>query len=147
MKSNLIVSILTVSGLVNSGMHSNSEGHHSLKRQKLIDIKNTRWINRVSSDCLNYLKIKNTAYEEYNCEMDYLVSGKFKLKGDTLILTEIDLESNVSGKEKYIVTAVSKYLIKDNKLSLVSAKEKYDDVWKTTQFNSSNRFTYYRSKN
>ncbi|MHA4895365.1 hypothetical protein ACXZ1K_11470 [Pedobacter sp. PWIIR3] len=68
-------------------------------------------------------------------------------KGDMLILTEIDLASNVPGEEKYIITAVKKYLLKGNNLSLVSGKVKYDNVWKTTQFNSSNRFTYYRSKN
>ncbi len=136
-----------MSGLLSLNCYSqiaSPNGKILSKAQHIGKIAYTKWQRKVADRCINYISFTNDSYEDYNCETDFPYSGKYKIKGDTLYLTEIDLKSNLPGKNRYIVKARSRWVQIDNKLKCVAKEEFFDGKWELQKFKSSKENVYTR---
>ncbi|MHA4895367.1 hypothetical protein ACXZ1K_11480 [Pedobacter sp. PWIIR3] len=123
MKEYLAISIiiLLICLYKDSDLSARIQGHANPERMQ--NMKNTRWEIKDSDGCINYIFLKKTAYNSFVCGFDFPRSGKYYIKNDTLILTEIDLVSDLPGNNKYGVTAETKWILIGKKLILLLRKD------------------------
>jgi len=102
-------------------------------RKQRISLVNTKWEYRFEDFCISYITFKtNNIYEEYSCELDYIFSGKYHVKNDTIYLVQIDFASDIMSKNNpKVIKGKSFYLFKKNYLQYV--KWEYYD-WKTKKW-------------
>jgi hypothetical protein len=91
---------------------------------------NTKWEYKVVDGCISYIIFKtDCTYEDYNCERDYPFNGKYKLKQDTIYLTEIDLLSDLSEEKREVIKGRSKYLYKEEYIEYISWEAYENKKW------------------
>jgi len=105
------------------------------EKQELPSLVNTKWEYKVAEGCISYIAFKaDSTYEDYNCEMDYPFSGKYKVKNDTIYLIEIDLASNVpsvneKNNYKKVIKSRTKGILKDEGLKFFDREDFIDGKW------------------
>jgi len=104
-----------------------------------VSLVNTKWEYRFEYFCTSYIIFKtDNVYEDYNCEWDYLFSGKYYIKNDTIYLVQFDFASNVLQENNpKVIKGRSTYLLKENYLQYLSWKD-YD--WKTGKWKENYTF-------
>jgi hypothetical protein len=133
--------IITTDNNIQSSVLTTSEG----KIYSIGNLVNTKWTFKIADSCTNYISFKEDTYEEYNCELDYPSTGKYSIKEDTLYLVEIDLKSNLGGKQE-TVKSRSKLILLENKLLYAAKDEFREGRWQTVKLKSSGNFAFTKVK-
>jgi len=104
-----------------------------------ISLVNTEWEYRFEDFCTSYITFKtDNVYESYDCEWDYLFSGRYYIKNDTIYLVQFDFASNVLQENNpKVIKGRSVYLFKENYLQYLNWKD-YD--WKTEKWTGNYTF-------
>jgi len=107
----------------------------NVKHQR-ISLVNTEWKYEFEDFCMSYITFKaDNIYENYDCEWDYLFSGRYHIKNDTIYLVQFDFASDVLQENNpKVIKGRSTYLFKENYLQYLSWED-YD--WKTEKWTRS----------
>lgn len=113
------------------------------EKQELPSLVNTKWEYKVAEGCISYIAFKaDSTYEDYNCELDFPFSGNYKVKKDTLYLTEIGLASELPGTTKKIVKRKCKGILTNGQLKFVSGEELEDGKWVKSDYKPTQEILY-----
>ena len=52
-------------------------------------LENTLWEFPLGNDCINYLKFSSDSVKLYDCELDEIVTGTYRIKHDTIIINTL----------------------------------------------------------
>lgn len=89
-------------------------------------IVNTTWSWTVVKGCVNTYKFKsNYVVENYNCELDYTIKGKYKFSKDTLIVTMYD-DHSVEDGNKTIIDRDKYFLVRNNQSLYIISTQRFE---------------------
>ena len=93
-------------------------------------IANTTWSWNIEKGCVTTYKFKpNHIVENYDCELDYTIKGKYKFSKDTLIVTMYD-DHSVEDGNKTIIDRDKYFLVRNNQsLYMISTQRCERNKW------------------
>jgi hypothetical protein len=124
--------VLVLLLLIASGCYPNSTKKSSreiekdtitseIKKTKILKfdkIENTKWIDDLGNNCINYLQFnEQKKLEIYNCELGIINNGTYKFLNDTISFSENGYMCE--NCDSLIVVSTGKYIIRDEFLVLI----------------------------